>query len=274
MKLLLSALLCLGLMSSAVAQNQSPRVLASVHPLALVAASVVEPDSLEVLLPKGMTPHDFSLRPSDIDRIQSADIILWAGAVAEPYLAGFVDRWPEKQWLDVSLGKTASTIKDPHWWFSTELMIDAQQQLARMLKLPSNDFEQQVNKAVEQAQLQLALVQHRGFLVFHQAYDHWVEAMQLNQIGAFTISPELKPGAKTIQRMRKQLSKGEVVCVFSEPEFSPNIVETVTRGIDIQRGELDPMAYNIPLQADGYLLFINDLTQRFVSCLTEQEIKN
>lgn len=269
MKLLLSALLCLGIMSSAVAQNNKPRVLASVHPLALVAASVVELENLEVLLPEGMTPHDFSLRPSDIDRIQSADVIIWAGAVAEPYLAGFVGRWPEKQWLDVSLATSSTDIKDPHWWFSTELMIKAQQQLALMLRLPSNDFEQQVDQAVKQAQEQLEPLRHRGFLVFHQAYDHWVESMQLNQIGAFTISPELKPGAKTIQRMRKQLGNGYVVCVFSEPEFSPNIVETVTRGIDIKRGELDPMAYNIPLQADGYVLFINDLTQRFVSCLTE-----
>lgn len=255
-------------MSSAVAQNNKPRVLASIHPLALVAASVVEADRLEVLLPEGMTPHDFSLRPSDIDRIQNADVILWAGVVAEPYLAGFVDRWPEKQWLDVSLANTTS-IKDPHWWFSTDLMIKAQQQLTRMLRLPSNAFEQQVNQAVDEARLTLAPVKHRGFLVFHQAYDHWVDSMQLNQIGAFTITPELKPGAKTIQRMRQQLNNGDVVCVFSEPEFSPNIVETVTRGIDIQRGELDPMAYNIPLQADGYILFINDLTERFVSCLTE-----
>lgn len=270
MKLLLSALLLLTVVSSAVAQNNNPRVLASIHPLALVAASIVDLESLEVLLPEGMTPHDFSLRPSDIERIQNADVILWAGAETEPYLAGFVDRWPEKKWLDVSLAKDTTEIKDPHWWFSTELMIKAQQQLARMLKLANNDFEQQVNLAVEQAQLQLAPLQTRGFLVFHQAYDHWVSAMQLNQVGAFTISPELKPGAKTIQRMRQQLSDGEVVCVFSEPEFSPSIVDTVTRGITINKGELDPMAYNIPLQADGYILFINDLTQRFVGCLTEQ----
>lgn len=268
MKLLLSALLCLGIISSAAAENK-PSVLVSVHPLALVAASVVDIDHLDVLLPEGMTPHDFSLRPSDIDRIQDADVIVWAGAVAEPYLAGFVDRWPEKQWLDVSPAKDAIEIKDPHWWFSPELMLEAQQQLSQILELPSNDFEQQLAHAIEQAQQRLVPVQDRGFLVFHQAYDHWVAAMQLNQIGAFTISPELKPGAKTVQRMRQQLAQGDVVCVFSEPEFSPNIVETVTRGIDIKRGELDPMAYNIPLQADGYLLFINDLTERFVSCLTE-----
>lgn len=271
MKLLLSALLLLTTVASAVAaQNNNPRVLVSIHPLALVAASVVELDNLDILLPEGMTPHDFSLRPSDIERIQNADVIVWAGAETEPYLAGFVDRWPEKKWLDVSLAKNTTEINDPHWWFSTELMIKAQQQLTHALKLPNNNFEQQVNLAVEQAQQQLAPLQQRGFLVFHQAYDHWVSAMQLNQVGAFTISPEIKPGAKTIQRMRQQLSAGEVVCVFSEPEFSPSVVDMVTRGIAINKGELDPMAYNIPIQADGYVLFINDLAQRFVSCLTEQ----
>src|SRR5690554_2220008 len=269
MKLFLSALLFLGSISSAFAQTNHIQVMASIHPLALVAASVVEPDSLEVLLPKGMTPHDFSLRPSDIDRIQCADVIIWAGAVAEPYLVAFFVRWSETKCLDESMTESSTDIKGSHWGLSTELKIKAQQQLALMLRLPSNDFEQQVDQAVDEARRQLTPLRHRGFLVFHQAYDHWVESMQLNQIGAFTISPELKPGAKTIQRMRKQLGNGDVVCVFSEPEFSPNIVETVTRGIDIKRGELDPMAYNIPLQADGYVLFINDLTQRFISCLTE-----
>ena len=270
MKLFLSALLFLGSISSAFAQTNHIQVMASIHPLALVAASVVEPDSLEVLLPKGMTPHDFSLRPSDIDRIQNADVILWAGADSEPYLSGFVERWPEKKWIDVSPANNETDIKDPHWWFSAELMIDAQKQLAQVLSLSTNDFEQQVNQAVDNAKAQLEPMQTKGFLVFHQAYDHWVEAMQLNQVGAFTISPEQKPGAKTVQRMRKQVRNGDVVCVFSEPEFSPNIVDAVTRGIDVRRGELDPMAYNIPLQSDGYVLFINDLTERFVNCLTKE----
>lgn len=247
------------------------KVLASLHPLALMAASVVDVEQIETLVPKGMTPHDFSLRPSDIDRIQNADLVLWAGPETEPYLKGFVKRWPEKNWLDISQFAHDTKITDPHWWLSPSIMIAAQQQLAATLELPAGDFSETINNYVAQAQAELKPLSEQGFWVFHQAYDHYVDLMGLNQLGAFTLSPEHKPGGRTLQKIRKQLSSGEVVCVFSEPEYSPALVETVLKGSTANRGELDPMALSIPLQKDGYLLYLQDMTQRFKTCLTITE---
>lgn len=247
------------------------KVLASLHPLALMAASVVDVEQIETLVPKGMTPHDFSLRPSDIDRIQNADLVLWAGPETEPYLKGFVKRWPEKNWLDISQFAHDTKITDPHWWLSPSIMIAAQQQLAATLELPAGDFSETINNYVAQAQAELKPLSEQGFWVFHQAYDHYVDLMGLNQLGAFTLSPEHKPGGRTLQKIRKQLSSGEVVCVFSEPEYSPALVETVLKGSTANRGELDPMALSIPLQKDGYLLYLQDMTQRFKACLTITE---
>src|SRR5690606_6318041 len=110
-------------------------------------------------------------------------------------------------------------------------------------------------------------LQDRGFFVFHRAWDHWVEQFGLNQGGAFTLSPEYKPGARTLQSMRAQLQRGEVVCVFSEPEFSPALVDAVVKGLAVKRAELDPLAQHIPLGADGYVRYLADLTGRFATCL-------
>lgn len=263
------------------AQNASPKVLASVHPLALMAASVVPAENLTVLLPKGMTPHDFSLRPSDVKAIQNADIIVWTGPIAEPYLASFAKRWPTKLWLNVGPDEAPATHdhhddahhhdhdhqQDRHWWFSPSLMVQAQAQLAQALGRDGGDFAKQVEQAQAQIRAELQPVQHRGFFVFHQAYDHWVTAFGLNQLGAFTLSPERKPGAKTLAAMRKQLQQGAVVCVFSEPQFSPALIDSVTQGLAVKRAELDPMAANIALTADGYVRFMHDLAQRFKNCL-------
>lgn len=271
MKQLIAAFFFLTFVTHASASAAQPRVLASLYPLALVAASLVPSDQLTVLVPKGMTPHDFSLRPSDIDSIQTADIIIWAGADAEPYLKGFVKRWPDKTWLDISQFKTEQDPHDPHWWLSPNMMIAAQQQLATLLKRDAGSFAGQLTATLAASQEQLAPVRERGFFVFHRAYDHFVSYMQLNQLGAFTLSPERKPGIKTLQGIREQLNQGHVACVFSEPEFPPTLVESVLKGTQIPRGELDPLATDIPLQADGYAVFIRDMTERFVRCLTPQE---
>lgn len=250
------------------AQASEPQVLASVHPLALVAASVVPSANLRVLLPAGMTPHDFSLRPSDLEQIQNADVIIWAGAQTEPYLASFVKRWPEKKWLDVSTFAPANAPKDTHWWFSVRTMMGAQKALAQIMGKDSKDFASHTQAALQEAQLELAPVKDRGFFVFHQAYDHFVQEIGLKQLGAFTLSPERKPGAKTLAHIRAQLAQGEAVCVFSEPEYSPALVDSVLKGSSAKRGELDPMAAHIALTPHGYAVFIRDLTARFKDCLT------
>lgn len=43
-------------------------------------------DADRVLLPDGASPHDFALRPSDIQRLRSADLVLWVGPDMEAFL--------------------------------------------------------------------------------------------------------------------------------------------------------------------------------------------
>ncbi len=263
------------LVASASAADEQ-RVLASVHPLALIAASVA--DNVDTLVPLTTTPHDFAFRPSDIRRVQAADIILWGGAESEPYLARFAQRWPDKIWIDISApahhhdaaDHNDSEIHqhDAHWWLNPELAINAQQQLAKALAVES-DFETQIRQQLTRSEQLLAPLRSRGFFVFHQAYDHWVAHFELNQLGSFTLSPEQKPGLRSLNAMRSQLAQGDVACVFSEPQFSPALVTSVTRGLDIRLGELDPLGVHISVTKHGYAEFIADLTQRFVRCLAD-----
>jgi zinc transport system substrate-binding protein len=64
-------------------------VLTSIKPLQLIAAAVQDgvgkPD---VLLPPNASPHNFALRPSDVRRVQSADLLYWIG----PDMEGFLPR--------------------------------------------------------------------------------------------------------------------------------------------------------------------------------------
>jgi len=247
--------------------GSTPRVLASIHPLGLIAASVVESENLEVLLPIGVTPHDFALKPSDIDRLQEADIIVWSGARTEPYLAGFARRWPDKRWIDISAYAGETSVRDPHYWLSVPVARATQKALADELGADAQDFAKQLNSAVEYSDAVLAPVKQNGFFVFHRAYDHWVHERGLNQVGAFTLTPEQKPGMRTIQLMREQLRQGDVSCVFREPEYSPALVVAVVGNLPVKHGELDPLGSHINLSRDGYPHFLRDLADRAVNCL-------
>lgn len=243
------------------------KVLASIHPLGLIAASVTSQENLEVLVPEGISPHDFSLRPSDIDRLQEADVIIWSGRQAEPYLAGFARRWPDKIWIDLSSYALEDQVRDPHYWLSIPIALQAQQVLADTVGADSAAFRRQVERAVEYSDDVLFPVKDRGFFVFHRAYDHWVDERGLNQVGAFTLTPEQKPGMRTLQLMRDQLRAGDVACVFREPEYSPALVVKVVGDLRVKQGELDPLGTHVSLTQDGYPYFLRDMADRAVNCL-------
>ena len=66
---------------------ESPKVLASIKPLQLIAQAVTEGVThTEVLLPPGSSPHSHSLKPSDARKLRSADVIFWVGPAMETFL--------------------------------------------------------------------------------------------------------------------------------------------------------------------------------------------
>ena len=63
------------------------KVLTSIKPLQLIAAAVQDGVAIpEVLLPPGASPHNYALRPSDVRRVQSVDLLYWIGPDMESFL--------------------------------------------------------------------------------------------------------------------------------------------------------------------------------------------
>lgn len=275
--LVLPVLLATSLYSSAA----DARILVSNKPLALIAAATYPAEQIDILVPDGMSPHDYSLRPSDIGKIRQADKILWAGDHMEPYLAKFAAESARSksnsiEWLDAThlmedMGLYGS---DPHVWLSPELAIEISQRISawnptdvEQAKKDHQAFVKQLTALVEESKTILAPLKQSGFFVFHQAYDYWFQAIDVKQLGAFTLSPERKPGARHIQNMRSQLKNKEVTCVLSEPQFSPALIETVVNGLAINRGELDPLAGSSRLSKSAYIDWLSAMTLTLSECL-------
>lgn len=265
-KLLLLLVLSLPF-SSMQASAETPEVLATLHPLTLLAASVVPTTQLQVLLPAGTDPHHFSLKPSDIDQLQEADIILWAGHQAEPYLSGFVRRWPEKNWIDVSQFASDDQPDDMHYWLSLSVMKKAQQQLAGVFGVEATPFTEALTLAEQEIRQLLTPVQEEGFLVYHRAYDHWVAENGLNQLGSFTLHPEQKPGLRTLSQLRTLIREDKVACIFYEPGVAVDLIRDFAGNDSVRLQELDPLGTRITVAQDSYATFMVQLARDAAACL-------
>ncbi|MDC2825019.1 zinc ABC transporter substrate-binding protein ZnuA [Rodentibacter pneumotropicus] len=75
-----TALLTLPMMANA-------DVLASVKPLGFIASAVANGvTDTQILVPAGASPHDYSLKLSDIQKVKSADLVLWVGEDVDSFL--------------------------------------------------------------------------------------------------------------------------------------------------------------------------------------------
>jgi zinc transport system substrate-binding protein len=77
----------LFLILSTPAMAEVPQVMTDIAPIQSLVARVMQGvGTPDVLLPPGASPHDFSMRPSDAERLAAADLIIWVGHGLTPWL--------------------------------------------------------------------------------------------------------------------------------------------------------------------------------------------
>ncbi len=106
------------------------------------------------------------------------------------------------------------------------------------------------------------------YLVLHDAYQYFEGRFRTHGVGAIAISPERKPGARRISKIRQRLQTGRVGCLFREADISVDIVATLTEGLDIRVGVLDPIGRSIAPGPDAYEATLRQLARNLENCLS------
>ena len=78
-------------------------------------------------------------------------------------------------------------------------------------------------------------------IVFHDAYQYFEKRFNINVLGAFTVNTDVMPGAEQLAEIREIIEHDKVSCVFSEPQFNPDIIKAVAKDMNIQTGVIDPL---------------------------------
>ncbi len=282
------------------------RVLTSIKPLQLIAAAVQDGvGQPEVLLPPGASPHHYALRPSDVRRVQSADLLYWIG----PDMEGFLPRVLKNRTLPVvavqslpgmhlrHFGADSASHEEDHeedhnehdhdhrpgsldahlWLSSANARVIAAKMAADLSKAdPANAARYSNNVKAFNARLdamdvrikdRVARVAGKPYFVFHEAFDYFEDAYGLKHAGVFSVAAEVQPGAQHVAAMRARLTEMGKTCVFSEPPLRPRLAETLTAGLPARLAELDALGSNTPVTATGYELLLNKLGDDLVGCL-------
>lgn len=278
------------------------RVLTSIKPLQLIAAAVQDGVAIpEVLLPPGASPHNYALRPSDVRKVQSVDLLYWIG----PDMEGFMPRVLNGRTLPSVAVQDLPGMKlrrfaadshshseeaddhdhdhrpgtlDAHLWLSpiNARVIAAKMAIDMSAVDPANAARYQSNlKAFEERldaldlrlKARLAGIAGKPYFVFHEAFDYFEEAYGLKHTGVFSVAAEVQPGAQHVAAMRTRLQEVGKTCVFSEPPLRPRLAETLVAGLPVKLAELDALGGYTPATAQGYEQVLEKLGNDLAGCL-------
>ena len=113
----------------------------------------------------------------------------------------------------------------------------------------------------------LAPVRRHAFIVFHDGYGYFERAFGLNGKGAVTVDPARRPGARRLAELRGALAEHDVRCVFTEPQFEPDLVRTVIEGTGVGTAALDPLGVDVEPGPDAWFEMMHGLGDAVAECL-------
>ncbi len=105
-----------------------------------------------------------------------------------------------------------------------------------------------------------------SFVVFHDAYQYFEKRFGINVIGALTVNPDVMPGAEQLSEIREVIEHEKAKCIFSEPQFNPNIINSIASDTGVKTGVLDPLGANINKGKGMYFQLIKDMSSSLKDC--------
>ena len=164
---------------------------------------------------------------------------------------------------------------DPHIWLDT---MNAKAMLNEMAEhLIENDpkneakYKSNLDKALKDIdkltiEVMTELNNSVSSIVFHDAYQYFEKRFNVNVLGAFTVNTDVMPGAEQLAEIREIIEHDKVACVFSEPQFNPDIINAVAKDMKIKTGVLDPLGATLDSGKDLYFKLIRNMSDSFKGC--------
>ena len=164
---------------------------------------------------------------------------------------------------------------DPHIWLDplnakvilkemTKHLVENDQKNASVYKDNLKKANKDLDKLVKQVKSEL----NKDFksIVFHDAYQYFEKRFKVNVLGAFTVNTDVLPGAEQLKEIREIIEHDKVTCVFSEPQFNPDIINAVAKDMNISTGVLDPLGATLNPGKGLYFDLISNMAKSFKGC--------
>ena len=309
------------LSSATISAQADVYVVASIKPIHSLVSAVMQGVGEPSLLIEGAgSPHNYSLKPSQANELQKANLIFWIGHDLEAFLERSIENIaPQAVSVPLIESHGIKTLPfregasfdehdhdkhdehdhdkhdehdhdkhdehdhgefDPHVWLDPNnakiLVAEIEEQLTKIYPKHADTFANNANTITkeldaltDEINLELKDVKSKGYIVFHDAYQYFEHRFDMSALGSVTVSPEVMPGVNRIRKLQQKVKQLEAICVFSEPQFEPKLVATITENTSAGSGVLDPLGASIEKGPQLYFKLIRNMALSIKECLSK-----
>ncbi len=304
-KTTLSTAIC-GLWLSGMVSADVPQVTTDIpvtHSLVTrVMAGIGTPD---LIVNRGASPHDYSLRPSNAASLEAADLVFWISSELTPWLEGALKTLAADAKVIELMDTKASTVLpfregttfethshrhkhdedehatvnvDPHGWldpYNGKTWLDVIATELSKIDPENTDIyfdnvsqgKTDIDAVISEIDATLATFRGTNFIVYHDAYQYFERRFDVLAAGSISMGDVSDPSPARIAEIRQTVEELDMTCVFSEPQFNPELVATVVDGTKARARVIDPLGTRLALGADFYLNLLRNIAQTMASCL-------
>ena len=164
---------------------------------------------------------------------------------------------------------------DPHIWLdpinAKVILNEMVEHLIENDSKNANTYKSNLNKALKDIDkltmdVMTELNTSTPSIVFHDAYQYFETRFNVKVLGAFTVNTDVMPGAEQLEEIREIIEHDKITCIFSEPQFNPDIINAVAKDMDIKTGVLDPLGATLDPGKDLYFDLIKNMSKSFKGC--------
>ena len=231
---------------------------------------------INVMVKPGSSPHNYEPKPSQMKSLVNSKAYFLVG---DPFEQAWMDKFKQnaKNTLFVDTTKGIEKIQmeehnhhdeanvdakhdehdhsgfDPHVWLDPLLVkIQAKNIYEAMVKIDSQnsdfyktnyeEFIKELDALDENIKTILSPYKDKAFMVFHPSWGYFAKRYDLEQISIEIEGKEPKPNE--LVELIEEAKKYDIKIVFVAPQFSQKSAKTISKNINANVVEIDPLSDN------------------------------
>ena len=209
---------------------------------------------IESIIPTGADVHTFEPSPSDVEKIQSADLIIANGLGLDSWIQSLIDAAgkgeadtlllgegldQESGWVYLSNAETPGTF-DPHIWLDPKGAVLYVQRIADHVSRNAPDLAQRIAAASADGITKISAIDadlavdfaaidpdQRKLVTMHDAFGYFARAYEIEIVGVAVASPGQDPSAQEIRALIDAIRAAGVTALFSEVQLPSKVLDQI-----------------------------------------------